>query len=189
MARSARTNPGRGACTIDGVRRHRLESHPDDRGVFTELYRAEWRLGIEPVQWNWVSSLPETLRGVHVHARHDDYLTVVSGLASVGLRDLRAESRTYGLTAVLALSGNNPEAILIPHGVAHGFYFHEPSIHIYSVSHYWDIHDELGCRWDDPELEIEWPLEGRPRLSARDAAAPSLRELESSLASRQIGRR
>src|SRR3954452_9738350 len=66
-----------------------LEAHADERGVFTERYRREWGLGAEPVQWNAVWSEAGVLRGVHVHLRHDDYLTVPVGRASVGLRDLR----------------------------------------------------------------------------------------------------
>jgi dTDP-4-dehydrorhamnose 3,5-epimerase len=62
--------------------------------------------------------------------------------------------------------------------VAHGFLFHEPSLHIYAVSHYWDTADELGCRWDDPELGIPWP-DAQPLISPRDAGLPPLRQLRS----------
>lgn len=150
-----------------------LEPHGDERGTFIELHRREWRTGVEPVQWNAVHSAAGVLRGVHVHPRHDDYLTVVRGRAVVGIRDLRDDSETAGATACVELSEDRPGAITIPHGVAHGFYFAAPSTHVYAVSEYWDLADELGCRWDDPALEIPWPQE-QARISRRDAALPSL---------------
>lgn len=153
-----------------------LEPHLDERGSFTELYRAEWGTGVRPIQWNAVRSEAGVLRGVHVHPRHDDYLTVPVGRADVGLRDLRRGSPTEGLSALVQLGGERPAALVIPHGVAHGFYFHEPSLHVYAVSEYWDPTDELGCRWDDPELEIPWPVPSA-RVSERDAASQPLRAL------------
>jgi dTDP-4-dehydrorhamnose 3,5-epimerase len=150
-----------------GVELQRLEPHADARGVFTELFRDSWELPVAPVQWNAVRSEPGVLRGVHAHWRHADYLTVVAGKASIGLHDLREGSETEGLGALVELAADAPAALSIPPGVAHGFYFHEPSLHVYAVSHEWDPSDELGCRWDDPELGIDWPC-SEPLLSDRD---------------------
>jgi dTDP-4-dehydrorhamnose 3,5-epimerase len=153
-----------------------LAMHGDSRGVFTEAFRMEWSTGIQPVQWNVVSSRSGVLRGVHVHPSHDDYLIVISGTATVGLRDLRRGTDTTGLAATVDLSGDNLRAITIPHGVAHGFLFHESSTHLYAVSRYWDTSDELACFWGDEELGIDWPVE--PSLvSERDASAQSLKSL------------
>jgi dTDP-4-dehydrorhamnose 3,5-epimerase len=164
----------------DGVRIRVLDPHRDDRGVFTELFREEWGVGVSPVQWNAVTSEPDVLRGVHVHPVHDDYLVVFAGRASVGLSDLRRDSATHGAASLVELDGRAPRAITIPHGVAHGFWFHDAATHIYAVSHVWDTADELGCRWDDPDLGIPWP-DGRPRLSPRDAALPPLAVLAGQL--------
>ncbi len=164
-----------------GTLHRTLEPHVDDRGCFTELYRNEWDTGVAPIQWNAVRSEAGVLRGVHVHLRHDDYLTVPVGRASVGLRDLRSGSPTEGLAAIVALGADRQAALAIPHGVAHGFYFHEPSLHVYAVTRYWDPSDELSCRWDDPELEIPWPVQSA-RVSERDAASQSLRALLDELA-------
>ena len=159
-----------------GLRLSPLEPHRDDRGTFLELYREEWDTGVDPIQWNAVHSEAGVLRGVHVHPRHDDYLTVVRGRATVGVQDLRQDSPTEGAAACVELSGEQPAAISIPHGVAHGFYFNEPSTHIYAVSRYWDTTDELGCRWDDPSLEIPWP-QREARISPRDEVLPPLSTL------------
>ena len=160
----------------DGVELHRLEPHADARGAFTELFRDSWGLGVAPVQWNAVRSEANVLRGVHAHWRHADYLTVVSGRATIGLHDLREGSPTEGLGTAVELEADAPAALAIPTGVAHGFYFHEPSIHVYAVSHEWDPSDELGCRWNDPELRISWPCTD-PLLSERDRNLDPLNEL------------
>jgi len=160
----------------DGVVVHTLTSHRDSRGSFTEIFRDEWGIGVEPVQWNVCSSEPGSLRGVHVHPRHDDYLLLLMGHLTIGLRDLRRGSPTEGLSAVVVMTGDPITAIVMPHGVAHGFYYHAPSLHLYAVSEYWSVDDELGCHWADPELEIPWPAE--PTLvSERDATAPPLARL------------
>jgi len=149
----------------EGVVVTSLRPHRDERGAFTEVWRAEWETGVEPVQWNVVRSAPGVLRGVHVHSRHDDYLLIAEGRAVVGLVDLRRNSETTQVRAMLELGGE--QAVTIPHGVAHGFYFPERSIHVYAVSHYFDPADELGCRYDDPDLGLDWP--SRPQTSERDA--------------------
>jgi dTDP-4-dehydrorhamnose 3,5-epimerase len=163
-----------------GVRLRPLATHADPRGSFTEVFREEWEVGVEPVQWNVVRSAAGVLRGVHVHPRHGDYFLVVGGRALVGLRDLRRGSPTEGLSALVELRGDALAALTIPPGVAHGFYLPEPSIHLYSVSHYWDPADELGCHWRDPALGIPWPCT-EPLLSPRDAEAAPLADLLSEL--------
>lgn len=160
----------------EGVALLPLEPHVDERGVFTELFRTSWDVGVAPVQWNAVRSEANVLRGVHAHLRHADYLTLVVGRATIGLHDLRPGSLTEGLGAAVELDAREPGALVIPVGVAHGFYFHEPSVHVYAVSHEFDPADELGCRWDDPGLGIEWPCR-EPLLSPRDRELGSLSEL------------
>jgi dTDP-4-dehydrorhamnose 3,5-epimerase len=161
---------------IDGVSVIELTMYPDDRGVFTEVFRESWGVNVSPVQWNVVRSNRGVFRGVHVHPRHDDYLIVVSGHATVGLRDLRRGSPTEGRVTLAELDGNALASIVIPHGVAHGFLFHEPSIHVYAVSLYWDPDDELACLWSDPALGIGWPFEPTS-LSPRDASAQGFNQL------------
>jgi dTDP-4-dehydrorhamnose 3,5-epimerase len=163
-----------------GVSLRSLQTHHDERGSLTELFRASWETGIDVVQWNYSESEAKVLRGVHVHLKHADYLILLRGRATIGLRDLRSGSPSESMTALVEMQGTKLHALIIPPGVAHGFYFHEPSAHLYAVSEYWDKRDELGCRWADPELEINWP-DVAPFISERDAALPSLRELMESL--------
>ncbi len=149
--------------------------HADDRGVFTELFRQSW-VATPQVQWNAVNSHARVLRGVHVHLRHHDYLSVLRGRALIGLCDLRPGSPTHKLACFVELAEGLLSAIQIPPGVAHGFYFVEPSLHVYAVSEYWDPDDELGCRFDDPALGLKWP-NPNPLLSPRDAALGPLKDL------------
>lgn len=167
-----------------GVQVVPLDRHDDDRGDFTEVFRAEWALLDTPVQWNVVRSDPGVLRGVHVHVRHDDYIMVIAGRGLFGLRDMRSETETPNAVAVVEISAERPATLVIPHGVAHGFLFRERSITFYAVTQYWTMADELGCRWDDPALEIPWPVTDA-RLSQRDATAPSFSDLCDQLAQHQ----
>src|SRR5262249_12885831 len=144
-----------------------------DRGELTEIFRRAWDLSPEIVQWNAVASRAHAMRGVHLHVQHDDYLVVLQGRMLLGLHDLRDASPTAGCSALVELATSTSQVAFVPHGVAHGFYFPEPTYHVYGVTHYWDPADELGCRWDDPELAIPWPRIA-PTLSPRDAGLPSL---------------
>jgi dTDP-4-dehydrorhamnose 3,5-epimerase len=172
------TAPGTTTCENlpQGVILRSLQTHHDERGALSELFRASWDTQVEPLQWNFAESEARVLRGVHIHANHADYLILLRGHATIGLRDLRPDSPTRGMSALVEMRDDELHALTIPPGVAHGFYFHEPSAHIYAVSEYWDPRDELGCHWADPALEIAWP-DAEPLISGRDAALPSLREL------------
>lgn len=160
----------------DGVDLHSLTPHRDARGVFTELHRSSWPGVPALAQWNAVRSEAGVLRGMHVHVRHTDYLTLALGHAVIGLHDIRPESPTFGAGASLALDAQEPAAIVIPAGVAHGFCFTEVSLHVYAMTHEWSPADDLGCRFDDPELGLEWPVPS-PLLSERDERLGSLSEL------------
>lgn len=162
-----------------GARLYPLKMHMDERGCFTELFRQSW-VNDSFIQWNVVRSVVGTLRGVHVHINHSDYLTVLQGKMSIGLYDLRKNSSTYGEASLVELTEEKLAAIFIPNGVAHGFYTHTTGLFVYGVTHYWDSTDELGCHWNDPELQIPWP-EVPTLVSERDKYAHSLAELKNQL--------
>jgi dTDP-4-dehydrorhamnose 3,5-epimerase len=152
------------------------EALPDERGTLTELFRYEWLPGVEPVQWNLVENRAHVLRGVHLHVRHTDVLTIVAGRMLIGWRDLRTHSTTAGASGVVELASAARQVLVIPPGVAHGFYFPAEGTHLYAVDTYWDPSDEFGCRWDDGALEIPWTITV-PIVSERDASAGSLADL------------
>jgi dTDP-4-dehydrorhamnose 3,5-epimerase len=161
---------------LSGVVVTQLKPHEDHRGVFVETFREMWPTEVAPVQWNIVTSKSNVLRGFHVHVTHADYLTCVLGELLVGLKDIRSESPTHGQIEMHLLREDTPTAITVPPGVAHGFYSAQPTKHLYSVSHYWNMHDELGCAWDDPDIGIDWPATD-PLLSPRDTTAGSFKQM------------
>jgi dTDP-4-dehydrorhamnose 3,5-epimerase len=168
--------------TISDVVVRALSPHEDGRGVFTELYRDEWLVGPRPVQWNAVSSVPGVLRGFHCHVRHADIVTVVAGRMLLGLHDVRPWSPTCGGAQLLDVPAWSA-AVAVPPGVAHGFYFPEESVHVYAASVTFDPEDELGCRWDDPEIGLAWPCTA-PLLSERDQHAGSFAAMRDAVAAR-----
>lgn len=163
--------------SIPGVQVATLDSHRDERGVFTEIFRSEWGTEKDPVQWNVVRSELGVLRGVHVHFKHADNLLLVDGQSLFVLCDLRPGSPSERKVEYYECTGEALQSLYIPPGVAHGFYFYKPSLHVYSVSEYWDMADELGCRFDDPDLGIEWP-NSDPMISERDRDLPSLESIQ-----------
>ena len=166
---------GRAAAeAIEGVEIVPLTPYRDERGVFTEYFRDEWPTGIRPVQWNILHSKAGALRGMHVHHRHEDFQALVSGRATIALADLRRDQPRAGVA--LEVSGEDAFGVVVPRGVAHGFYFHEPSIFLVGVTREYDTDDDIAIHADDPDLGIAWPA-GPRILSERDAEAPPLAEV------------
>ena len=169
----------------DGVVVRPISIYSDTRGDLSEIYREEWLPKSYPsaIQWNYVCSAANVLRGVHLHRKHYDYLTLLSGKMLLGLSDLREKSATYRMGCLLPLEQHQPRLVVIPPGVAHGFYFTCASIHVYGVSSYWSPEDEFGCLYSDPGLNIDWNLQQEPILSERDVQLKSLLELQNSIRS------
>ena len=161
-----------------GVARRVLATHPDHRGDFAELFRNEWQTSPSPVQWSISRNLPNVLRGVHVHTKHWDYLCVTDGEMTVGLHDLRADAAAVARSAIVQLSGERLEMLIIPPGVAHGFYSLNRSTYVIGASGYYDPTDHRRCRWDCAELDLDWPCRA-PELSAADRQAPGYAALKS----------
>ncbi|MFN0062860.1 MAG: dTDP-4-dehydrorhamnose 3,5-epimerase family protein [Myxococcaceae bacterium] len=166
----------------NGVATRSLTYFSDSRGSLAEVFRETWGLSTSPAQININHSGAGVLRGMRAHFQHTDYLAVVAGHMTLGLRDARRRSPTFGATCCLELSSQNgPQVVILPPGVIHGMYFPEASTHLYCASHEFNVEDELSCRWDDPALEIPWVLKS-PIVSTKDAAQPSLMELMHALA-------
>jgi dTDP-4-dehydrorhamnose 3,5-epimerase len=168
-----------GGALLQDVELRALEPNVDERGSFTEVFAAHWSSDIAPVQWSVVASVTGALRGMHLHRRHGELVTVVHGRLSVGLYDARPGSPTEGCWARYELAADAPASLCFPAGFVHGWLAHEPTTHLQAVSEAYADYaedDNLGCHWADPDLGIEWPFE--PTVVApRAAAFPSLRDL------------
>lgn len=145
---------------IEGVSVRSIEVHVDQRGSFAEIYSDRWGLPIQPRQWAVVRSAAGTLRGMHLHLRHDEYLLPISGRCSIGLFDLRPQSATAGKSMLIEVNADEPKCIAFPSGLVHGWYFPVDTVHIQAVSEPYDEYyadDNFGCHYADPALGIDWP--------------------------------
>ena len=160
----------------------------DQRGFFSEIYSRkkylEMGIDIEFVQDNHsLSRDVGTLRGLHFqappHAQGKLVRCSRGAIFDVAV-DIRRGSKTYGQWAGYMLSADNAHQLYVPVGFAHGFVTLEPDSEIvYKCSDYYAPETEGALRWDDPDIGIEWPLQGDPILSEKDATAPLLKDFES----------
>lgn len=168
--------------------------HADPRGRFVETYRREWFPGgSEMVQANRADRRAGCVVGLHYHRHQADYWYVAFGAARVVLHDLRSGSPTEAGTWAVELGPGVLEAenkaagrtgvsrlehggVYIPPGVAHGFAALADCTLTYLVDRYYNPDDELGVRWDDPDVGADWGFR-RPLLSERDQANPSRAEI------------
>ncbi len=170
---------------LPGVRFGRISRSEDVRGSFRELWRASAYPDTDRfVQANLSASAAGVLRGLHLHRRQLDRWVVASGRGSVALVDVRPMLRADAPAAAPLVETRElrtDDWVDIPAGVAHGFLALEPLELIYLVTNEYDNSDELGFAWDDPLAAVPWPAiatpDGRPILSDRDRANPSLAAL------------
>ncbi len=155
----------------------------DERGFFFESFRksrfaeAAGR-DIEFVQDNHSRSARNVLRGLHYQAAphaQGKLVRVVSGEIFDVAVDIRPNSPNFGRWAGATLSSDNFRQIWVPEGFAHGFVvLSETAEVIYKTTDYYAPSHERSILWNDPEIGIEWPIDGEPTLSGKDALAPLL---------------
>jgi dTDP-4-dehydrorhamnose 3,5-epimerase len=168
---------------LPGVRYGAIVPHADERGSFRELWRATEFPDAPFAQANLSTSAAGVLRGLHLHRRQDDLWIIAAGRALVALVDVRPLLEGSGPDAVIETRKLTAgDWVYIPVGVAHGFLALDPLELVYLVTNEYDGSDELGFAWDDPAVAVPWPTlrgtaDGRPIVSDRDAANPSLAEL------------
>jgi dTDP-4-dehydrorhamnose 3,5-epimerase len=163
----------------------------DDRGWFMESFNQArfedelTRLGLPVprpfVQDNHSCSRAGVLRGLHYqlqpHAQ-GKLVRVVKGAAFDVAVDIRKGSPTFGQWAGAELSADNKRQLWVPEGFAHGFLTLQDDTHfLYKTTDFYAKDCERAIRWDDPEIGIEWPLQGLEiTLAPKDARAPYLRD-------------
>lgn len=159
----------------------------DERGFFLESYnrRDFWAatgLDVEFVQDNHSRSARNVLRGIHYQvARPQGKLVrVVRGAVFDVAVDLRRSSPNFGRWIGVEITEENKRLVWIPPGFGHGFLVRSDSADfLYKTTEYWFAEHDRALRWNDPQLNIQWPLGGEPPVvSARDAAAPMLANAE-----------
>jgi dTDP-4-dehydrorhamnose 3,5-epimerase len=153
----------------------------DERGYFLEKHNSKMfsSLGIADkfVQDNMsYSENVGTLRGLHIQAppfAQDKLVSVVRGAIFDVAVDVRRDSPTYGQWAAVELNDSNHLQFWIPAGFLHGFQTLKPeTIVTYKCSGFYNQASEMGVRFDDNELSIEWPQPLNPTISEKDAGFP-----------------
>lgn len=151
----------------------------DARGFFYEsfnrqAFEAATGLSVDFVQDNHSKSARDVLRGLHFQLApkaQGKLVRVTHGEVFDVAVDIRKDSPTYGQWFGEVLSAENKKQMWIPAGLAHGFLVLSDSAEfLYKTTDYYAPELERCLRWDDPSLNIAWPLAGRPPLvSAKDA--------------------
>jgi dTDP-4-dehydrorhamnose 3,5-epimerase len=159
----------------------------DHRGFFSEVYNrralAEAGIAITFVQDNQSYSAERgTLRGLHFQrppATQSKLLRVLRGAVIDVAVDCRVGSPTFGRHVMVELTAARGDQILCPKGFAHATLTMEPDSEItYKVDAYYAPDHDLGVRWDDPDLAIDWPIPAEQLiLSDKDRALPLFRDL------------
>ena len=149
----------------------------DTRGFFYESFNSRefsrlTNTAVTFVQDNHSHSVRGVLRGLHyqISQAQGKLVRVIAGEVFDVAVDLRRSSPTFGQWEGVSLSSENRRQIWIPAGFAHGFLaLSESAQVIYKATEYWAPQHERCIRWDDPDLDIQWPLNSSPLLSPKDA--------------------
>lgn len=168
---------------IDGALKLQHDVWRDERGLFMEAWneRELARVGLEArfVQDNLSLSRQWTVRGLHYQIQQPQgkLIRVLTGKIYDVIVDLRRHSPTFRRMIGLYLSADDYEALWVPPGCAHGFLALEHDTRVaYKVTDYWAAQFERTLLWNDPALDIEWPIPGgiTPIVSKKDAAGMPL---------------
>ncbi|MGH2457386.1 MAG: dTDP-4-dehydrorhamnose 3,5-epimerase family protein [Chloroflexota bacterium] len=154
----------------------------DERGFFREIERrptdvdASLDRAIVHRQWNHSRSTRGVLLGIHV-ARWAKCVYVVRGEVQAVAVDLRPDSEHFGKHESFELGDSRRAMIVVPSGCGNAFLVLSDVVdYLYSVDQEWYPGGEFGIAWDDPDLAIDWRIEGMPILSAKDQTLPRARE-------------
>jgi dTDP-4-dehydrorhamnose 3,5-epimerase len=168
--------------TIPGVVLVEPSVHRDDRGFFLETYHArryaEAGIPEKFVQDNHSRSCQSTLRGLHVQVEHPQgkLVRAIRGEILDVAVDIRRGSPTFMQYVCARLSAANFLQLFVPPGFAHGFLVLSEEAEVsYKCTDVYHPEDEMSIAWDDPELDIDWPV-AQPLLSQKDRDALEMRD-------------
>lgn len=138
----------------------------DPRGYFMETWRQEdfnEHVGkTEFVQDNESKSSYGVLRGLHYQKgefSQAKLVRVITGKVLDVAVDLRRSSSTFGKYVAVELSGDNKRQFFIPRGFAHGFLvLSQEAVFTYKVDNIYAPQSEASIRWNDPDINIQWPI-------------------------------
>jgi len=160
--------------------------YADARGYFMEGFNkhtmSKLGLDINVVQTNISESAKGVVRGLHFQNppfAQGKLIRVLKGAVLDVAVDLRKDSPTYGNHFCVQLSEENKLALWIPIGFAHGFAtLSDNTLFFYDCTETYNKESEVGLRWNDPDLNIDWGMDN-PILSEKDANAPLFKDFKS----------
>jgi dTDP-4-dehydrorhamnose 3,5-epimerase len=159
----------------------------DERGFFYESFNARRFAELTGVQRDFVQdnhsrSARGVLRGLHYQLQQAQgkLVRVSAGEVFDVAVDVRRHSAHFGKWVGVHLSAENKRQLWVPEGFAHGFLvLSEYAEFLYKTTDYYAPAHERSIRWDDPQLAIDWPLDGlTPVLSAKDQQGSPLADAE-----------
>jgi dTDP-4-dehydrorhamnose 3,5-epimerase len=162
------------------------QAFSDSRGFFYEsfnqrAFNAVTGTSTEFVQDNHSKSRWKVLRGLHYQIQQvqGKLVRVVEGEIFDVAVDIRRSSPYFGKWTGLHLSAQNRRQLWIPPGFAHGFVvLSDEAQLLYKTTDYWAPEHERTLAWDDPDIGIEWPIDGAPILSQKDQVGQPLSDIE-----------
>jgi dTDP-4-dehydrorhamnose 3,5-epimerase len=170
---------------IAGVIKFSHDVWRDDRGLFLESWNeralAQQGLDVRFVQDNMSLSRQWTVRGLHyqIEQPQGKLIRVITGAVYDVIVDLRRSSPTFRRALGVRLTAERFESLWVPPGCAHGFLALADDTRVaYKVTDFWAPQHERTLLWNDPALDIPWPLPAgvAPIVSAKDAAGLHLHE-------------
>ncbi len=157
--------------------------YQDQRGYFLESFRADvfTERGIPSfIQDNQSFSTQGVLRGLHFQ-RHPHgqgkLVSVIMGSVLDVVVDVRETSSTFGQHYKCVLVGDRRNMLYVPKGFAHGFLALENTILSYKCTGYYHEESEVGIKWNDPMLGIDWNTDSAPIVSNKDSKLPGFQEV------------
>ncbi|MFS2154779.1 dTDP-4-dehydrorhamnose 3,5-epimerase [Rhizobium sp. Rhizsp42] len=158
----------------------------DERGFFFESFnqaRFNEAAGAEVsfVQDNHSKSAKGVLRGLHyqISQAQGKLVRAVEGEVFDVSVDLRRSSPTFGQWVGEILSADNRRQLYIPPGFAHGFVvLSETAQFLYKTTDFYSPQHERAIIWNDPTVNVSWPIETTPTLSSKDAQAPFMKDAD-----------
>lgn len=168
--------------SIEGLLIIEMPDHSDERGFFREVFHVNeieevLRHEFKPLQMNHARSNSKVLRGIHAE-NWNKLIYPVNGEVFAVILDIRVDSPTFSKFETFTIDDSNRIALFISKGLANSYVVIGKDIveYIYLVDRYYDGSPTKAIAYDDPDLNINWPISD-PIISERDRNSIKLREL------------
>jgi dTDP-4-dehydrorhamnose 3,5-epimerase len=151
---------------IEGIEIEPIMQHPDERGLFAELFRfghpgigRDFDAGNDArIQVSFTISYSGVIKAIHYHFEQTDLWAPLSGMFQVFLCDLRENSPTCGKVNTVFVGSQRPWKLRIPPGVGHGYRIVGPDsgMLVYATNRTYNPKDEGRIAFDDPGINYDW---------------------------------